>query len=167
MARWLSDARVLEFYEGRDNPFDYAKVVDTFAERARGTEKIEPYFILYDGVPIGYIQYYELTDEERTAYPFGADDRVHGIDTFIGEPERWNRGLGGQALSLVLDRLFREHGATHVVVAPTSLNQRAIRAYEKLGFRKIELLPEHELHEGVYRDVWLMVLAKTDLSAAG
>lgn len=30
LAKWLSDPLVLEFYEGRDNPFDLEKVNEVF-----------------------------------------------------------------------------------------------------------------------------------------
>ena len=35
-------------------------------------------------------------------------------------------------------------------------NVRAIRAYQKSGFRIIEDLPEHEIHEGKKEDCYLM-----------
>jgi aminoglycoside 6'-N-acetyltransferase len=37
-------------------------------------------------------------------------------------------------------------------------NRRAARCYEKAGFRKVRILPKHELHECVWRDSWLMVV---------
>ena len=37
---------------------------------------------------------------------------------------------------------------------PQAWNERAIRCYEKCGFKKVKLLPKHELHEGEYRDCW-------------
>lgn len=33
---------------------------------------------------------------------------------------------------------------------------RAIRCYEACGFRKVKRLPAHELHEGQWKDCWLM-----------
>ena len=38
-------------------------------------------------------------------------------------------------------------------------NKRAIRAYEKAGFKIIKSLPEHEMFEGEKVDCWLMELA--------
>ena len=52
--------------------------------------------------------------------------------------------------------LFEAKGADWVILDPHVDNARAIRAYEKCGFRKIKLLPEHEWHEGKYVDCWLM-----------
>jgi len=36
-------------------------------------------------------------------------------------------------------------------------NLRAIRAYEKAGFRKVKIIPGYEPHEGKIPNAWLMV----------
>lgn len=43
---------------------------------------------------------------------------------------------------------WKERNANAVILDPHKNNPRAIRAYQKSGFRIIEDLPEHELHEG-------------------
>jgi len=48
-------------------------------------------------------------------------------------------------------------GANQIIMDPQAWNTRAIRCYEKAGFRKLKWLPNHELHEGQWRDCWLMV----------
>ena len=69
---------------------------------------------------------------------------------------RWNRGIGTRAVSLMCDYLFGALAARTITLDPEAWNTRAIRCYEKCGFRKIKLLPAHELHEGQYRDCWIM-----------
>jgi GNAT superfamily N-acetyltransferase len=44
-----------------------------------------------------------------------------------------------------------------VTIDPETWNTRAIRSYERAGFAKWRFLPRAELHEGEWRDVWLMV----------
>ncbi|HAQ9476940.1 TPA: GNAT family N-acetyltransferase, partial [Enterococcus faecium] len=44
--------------------------------------------------------------------------------------------------------------ANAVILDPHKNNPRAIRAYQKSGFRIIEDLPEHELHEGKKEDCY-------------
>lgn len=39
LAKWLSDPSVLEFYEGRNNPFDLNKVINVFYESQDETVK--------------------------------------------------------------------------------------------------------------------------------
>ena len=158
MSKWLTDDRVLEFYEGRDKPYDLPKVREKFATRARGKDRVVPCILSYQGGPIGYIQYYPVTSREEDEYGIQTGEGVYGVDLFIGEPELWNRGIGTRALSALVDYLFDGLGAVRVVIDPQASNRRAIRSYEKCGFRKVKLLPRHELHEGEYRDCWLMAI---------
>lgn len=44
------------------------------------------------------------------------------------------------------------------ILNPHQNNPRAVRAYEKAGFKILKALPEHELHEGKKQDCWLMEL---------
>ncbi|MFZ5827125.1 MAG: GNAT family N-acetyltransferase [Bacillota bacterium] len=154
LARWLSDTRVLAHYEGRDNPHDEAKVRHVFYETL--PEHEVPCIVEFDGTPLGYLQFYPLDPESLTAYGYAETALVFGIDQFIGEPEWWNRGLGTRMVRLMLAYLFEMEGAERVVVDPVAGNSRALRMYEKCGFRRVRILPAHEQHEGVWQDGWLM-----------
>jgi aminoglycoside 6'-N-acetyltransferase len=156
MAGWLSDERVLEFYEGRDNPFPLERIVEKYSPRTLGLEGVTPCFIVHDGVPIGYIQYYPIDPETAGEYGIPYVEGIYGLDMFIGEPSDWNHGIGTRALSLMCAYLFGTFGARTITLDPEAWNARAIRCYEKCGFRKIKLLPASELHEGQYRDCWIM-----------
>jgi aminoglycoside 6'-N-acetyltransferase len=46
-----------------------------------------------------------------------------------------------------------------------SHNYRAQRAYQKAGFRRVRLVPDAEVHEGVARDEWLMVADRHSYAA--
>ena len=50
---------------------------------------------------------------------------------------------------------YGEHGA-EAIAMPKVNNERAIKCYEKCGFTKVKVLKEHELHEGVLEDCWMM-----------
>ena len=75
---------------------------------------------------------------------------------FIGEPDYWNRGIGTAFLQTVASYLKTCKSADCVLLDPHKNNPRAIRAYQKAGFRIVKSLPEHELHEGKKEDCWLM-----------
>ncbi len=83
LAKWLSDRKVLEFYEGRDKPFDLKRVQEKFYDRDNGVSRN---IIVYEGSRIGYIQFYKISDEECQLYGYG-DEIVAGMDQFIGEHE--------------------------------------------------------------------------------
>ena len=164
MSSWLTDERVLEFYEGRDNPHDLAKVVEKFGPRARGEDSTVPCIMLHDGVPIGYIQYYPVAESERHEYQLESIDGVYGVDMFIGNPDLWNQGIGTRMLSMLVDYLFDELDALKVVIDPQVANHRAVRSYEKCGFKRVKVLQNHELHEGEFRDCWLMTIDRKPAS---
>jgi len=164
MAKWLTDPAVLEFYEGRDNPYPLAKVLDKYQPRLLAQEHVIPCIVLHRDVAIGYLQYYCLADTDKQddggyglTRSSGDTTCIYGIDLFIGEPSYWNQGIGTNIVSIALTYLFEHLQADQVVIDPRVDNTRAIRCYEKCGFAKVKRLPEHELHEGEYQDCWLMV----------
>ena len=101
------------------------------------------------------MQYYPVLDGSE--YEIEDDEGVFGVDLFIGEPDLWDRGIGTRAVKVLVEYLLGEIGAARVVIDPAVTNARAVRCYEKSGFRRVKLLPRHELHEGTRRDCWLMV----------
>ena len=157
MARWLSDERVLEFYEGRDQPFDEARFREKFGPRARAESRVVSCVIELDGAPIGDIQHSALNAEECREAGLDSDGPTYGVDMFIGEPELWGQGVGSRTLAAMARYLIKSRDAELVTIDPVVTNARAIRAYEKAGFERVRVLPERELHEGALRDSWLMV----------
>lgn len=106
------------------------------------------------------ITVYPVTEEGRAEYGLDPGENTTGLfafDQFIGDPERWNQGLGTRAVSLLVTYLFQKKAARKIVIDPRARNPRAIRCYEKCGFHKVKLLPKKELHEGKMEDCWLMV----------
>jgi aminoglycoside 6'-N-acetyltransferase len=153
MAQWLTDARVLAFYEGRDNPFPLEKIIAKYAPRVLAADGVTPCIMEYECQPIGYLQFYAADASE---YNFFERGKIFALDLFIGEPHHWGKGLGTQFLRLLLRYLVEQRGADWVILDPHVDNLRAIRAYEKCGFYKLKLLPKHEQHEGQMVDCWLM-----------
>lgn len=158
LLRWLTDPSVLQFYEGRDQSFSLEMVEKKFYNRESGVERC---LIEYDKKAIGYIQYYKVTDEELDLYGyFDKEQIIYGMDQFIGEVDYWNKGIGTKLVSSMVKYLINEMHATKIVMDPQIQNNRAIACYEKCGFKKIKLLPKNELHEGEFRDCWLIEYAK-------
>jgi aminoglycoside 6'-N-acetyltransferase len=158
MATWLTDERVLEFYEGRDNPFPIERIMTKYRPRTTGQHPTTPCLLLWQQQPLGYLQFYPLTALDKQDFDLDPARRVYGIDLFIGEPAYWGQGLGSRALKLIIAYLFAEREADIIAIDPHGRNERAIRAYEKCGFRKVKQLPKHELHEGQYQNSWLMTI---------
>lgn len=72
----------------------------------------------------------------------------------IGDPNARGRGLGPDALRLLLDHAWRDLGLRRVFAYVFSSNARAIAAYESVGFRT-----EGRLRDGAFIDgEWVDVL---------
>jgi aminoglycoside 6'-N-acetyltransferase len=158
LVKWLSDPLVLVFYEGRDRPHDYGLVMKHFYE---DREEITPCIVEFRGLAVGYIQFYLISDEERAGYGYQEyDGLIYGMDQFIGEAGYWNRGIGTALVRSMRDYIIEYKRADKIVMDPQTWNSRALRVYEKCGFKKKRPLPKHEWHEGEYRDCWLIEYAR-------
>lgn len=98
--------------------------------------------ILVGSTPIGYLcwqvpTHQELLDAGLADLPSILVD----IDIMIGEPSALGHGLGPEALSQLLARLHDE-GVQIVGMATADSNQRARRAFEKVGFRLFRAFTE-------------------------
>ena len=76
----------------------------------------------------------------------------------IGEKEFWGRGLGSEAVSLVLNYIFQAKNFSRVYLRVYDFNQRAINCYLKNGFRPIGLLHRTEKD---WKDIILMEVKGT------
>lgn len=154
MVKWLSDPEILEWYEGRDQPHGMKRVKEHYylSEEPR----VKRNLILLDGSAIGYVQYYPLSDKEKSLYGYINQENIYGMDQFIGERELQDKGIGPLFINAVVDFLFENLGAELVVMDPQLRNKRALRCYEKCGFTPVKILPHHEKHEGIMEDCLLI-----------
>jgi aminoglycoside 6'-N-acetyltransferase len=126
LGEWLEHPHVAEWWDEVDD-----KLVEIRA--AMTDPSTQPFIIELDGGPIGYIQYYDPHAEEDHPYRDQPEGTL-GIDQFIGEPELVGIGHGSRLIAAFVEGLFRR-GAARVIIDPDPHNARAIRAYEKAGFR--------------------------------
>jgi aminoglycoside 6'-N-acetyltransferase len=157
LAKWLSDPEVLQYYEGRDCPFTIEMVEEKFF--IQSDEAVRCMF-LFKGREIGYVQYYPIDEEERSKYGYNhSNEEIYGTDQFIGEPDYWDRGVGTMLINALKEYLTGTMGVERLVMDPMVWNERAIRCYEKCGYRKTKILPNNELHEGIWHDAWIVEYA--------
>jgi aminoglycoside 6'-N-acetyltransferase len=80
-----------------------------------------------------YLQCYNLAAWDTGFGPQPAGAR--GLDQFIGEADMLGRGHGSAFIRGFADHLLAS-GTPRLVIDPDPANARAIRAYEKAGFRR-------------------------------
>lgn len=80
----------------------------------------------------------------------------------IGEPEYWGKGYGTDAMRLTLQYAFMELNLERVTLGVFAYNPRAIRSYEKAGFR-LEGRERHAIHrDGKIGDVLYMGILRQE-----
>jgi aminoglycoside 6'-N-acetyltransferase len=157
LARWLANPEVAVHYGGRDVVRDEAAIAEEFLLPEGATTGEARGLVVVDEVPVGYVQVYPVEPDELAEYGYAANARLWGMDLFLGEPGRWNRGIGTELVRATVAYLSVRHHPQAVVIDPQVANLRAVRCYEKAGFERVRLLPGHEWHEGAWCDCWLMV----------
>ena len=153
--KWLTDERVLEFYGGRDKNYTLDKIKEHYSKPWK--DEIIRVIIEYKETPIGYGQIYKMYDELYEDYHYPkTEEIVYGMDQFIGDPDYWSMGIGTKYTQMIFEFLKSKRNADAVILDPHQDNLRAIKMYKKAGFKIIEDLPSHELHEGKKVDCYLM-----------
>lgn len=78
---------------------------------------------------------------------------------FIGEDEARGRGIGTEAARLMIQYGFEELGLHRIYLRVLADNERAIRSYEKAGFRQEGYLHHDVCIQGKYVDiVWMAIV---------
>ncbi|HUZ84704.1 MAG TPA: GNAT family protein [Gaiellales bacterium] len=108
-----------------------------------------------EGRTIGLIQFHEegSPDFRRAGIDLFLDARVHG------------RGLGGEAIAVLARHLFDQRGHHRITIDPALANTRAVRCYEKAGFRRVGVMRRYwRDSEGVWQDGLLLDLLAGELA---
>ncbi|WP_320668991.1 GNAT family N-acetyltransferase [Patulibacter defluvii] len=113
--------------------------------------------IVVAGELVGLIQAYAEEDPEF---------RHAGLDLFVATAAQ-GRGIGPEAIHLLARHLIDEEGHHRLVIDPAAANERAIRAYERLGFRRVGVLRRYwrDPASGAWADGLLLDLLAEELRA--
>ncbi|MGW3459837.1 GNAT family N-acetyltransferase [Streptomyces olivaceoviridis] len=157
--RWRNDPEVVRWAAGGDplfGPVTAEAIRLGFDTMLRLNPRESAVFTvedLADGKVIGMADYRDL-------------DPYVGVATLgvtIGEREFWGRGHGRDALRLLVDHLFGAYSLSRLELDTWSGNERAVRAFTKLGFReegrrRSAVLVEGERYDrvlfGMLREEW-------------
>jgi aminoglycoside 6'-N-acetyltransferase len=107
------------------------------------------------GQIVGMIQFHEETDP---------DFRHAGIDVFLATGSH-GQGLGADAVRTLARHLIDERGHHRLTIDPAAANERAIRCYERVGFRRVGIMRRYWRDpSGRWQDGLLLDLLSGDLS---
>jgi aminoglycoside 6'-N-acetyltransferase len=86
------------------------------------------------------------------------DYRHGGVDIMLAADHQ-DRGIGPRALRMAIDWLIEARGHHRVTIDPAAANERAIHAYEKVGFRPVGIMRKYgrgadgDWHDGLLMDL--------------
>ena len=120
--KWCSQKSIYEWFEQR--LLSYDEIKDKYKNKLLKNEH-DMFLITYDNNPIGYAQIYKSNDS-------------YEYDLFIGEEDCQSKGIGSQVVRIINDMIFNQYGAHRIILRPFKRNVRAVKCYEKNGFRIID-----------------------------
>lgn len=123
---WLAEPHVAQWWG--DDPEEEFNAIAAHMDSI----SVEPFIIMLDERPIGYLQTYDPHLEDDHPYQDQPTGTL-GLDQFIGEPDLLNAGHGSRLIDEFVSLLFEE-GVPRVILDPDPANARAIKAYTKAGF---------------------------------
>jgi len=99
-----------------------------------------------DGVLLGWVELRDVNWRRRTGE----------LRICLGDPRTWGCGYGSAAIRLFLCQAFDGWGLQGVHLRVATWNVRAVRAYERCGFRReARLRAGRRIQDGL-EDLWLM-----------
>jgi RimJ/RimL family protein N-acetyltransferase len=155
LLRWLADPEVVEFYGDPPASIEVCR-----------QEYLEPdqnpcwrFVIEWRGQGVGEIQY---------SHPYAGQEYEWdaGVDIFIGEPEARGRGVGIEAVRVMLRYLFEEKRVHRVSIDPEVGNARAIHVYERAGFILDGVRRHNYFDHGEYVDTQYLAILEDEWPAA-
>lgn len=129
---WLGRPHLREWW--REQELTLEALREKYLPRIAGSHAAHPFIASLDGEPVGYIQFYDAAAVPGW-WPDEPGPGVLGIDQFLGDGARLGQGLGTAMVRQFVARIFADPAVTEVRLDPRPDNARAIRCYEKAGFR--------------------------------
>jgi RimJ/RimL family protein N-acetyltransferase len=152
LAPWFNDAEIRRnIYQYRPRSFAsqeafLAKMAESEHDFILGIALAE------DDALIGVTGLHDIENKNRHAQ----------LGITIGDKEAWGRGYGTEASSLMVGYAFGTLNLNRIWLHVYARNARAIRVYEKIGFRKEGVLRQHGYIDGEYLDTVTMAILRED-----
>lgn len=150
---WFNDPRVS--IPLGDEAWTPLSVEKARAQLRETIDRQDPVFTIVELVsnrPVGRCMLFNLDWVNRSAM----------VGIAIGDPSCWGKGYGREALELLMEYAFDVLNLNSLMLGVFSFNERAIRLYQKVGFREIGHRREARLWAGKKYDGILMDILAED-----
>jgi len=129
LAEWFMTPHLVEWWGDPD-----ASLADV--RKAIASDSTQPFIVELDGRAVAYLQCYDPYREDGHPYRDQPPGTL-GFDLSIGPDDLLGAGHGSAMLRQAVEDRF-DAGMPRAIIDPDPKNLRAIRAYEKAGFDRIE-----------------------------
>jgi RimJ/RimL family protein N-acetyltransferase len=137
-ARWYSDPEVARLTRYQQAPLTTDELQRFFYSRIMGPDSLAmAIYVRERDRLIGTCAFSQLDGDNGSA--------LYHIT--IGERSGWGHGYGTEATQLMLSHAFRQLALHRVALTVFEFNERAIRSYEKCGFKA-----EGRARDAIFRD---------------
>lgn len=148
--RWINDPEVTEFLL-LEPPMSLDDEEAWYAHVLKAKDKVFS-IETKDGKLIGNIGTVDLDWMNRKTE----------IGIMIGEKDHWSRGYGADAITSFIRHLFDELNLNRVELFADSTNHRALKCYERCGFRYEGTYRAYRFKRGRYVDCVIMSILRED-----
>jgi RimJ/RimL family protein N-acetyltransferase len=91
-------------------------------------------------------------------------NRTSMLSLFIGDKRYWNKGLGRESLTLLVDYAFNLLNLNSIMLSVFSFNKNAISCYKNVGFKEIGHMRQARIIGNKTYDVILMDILAEEFS---
>ena len=152
--RWLSDPEINRFLLAGRWPINHLREEEFLREQYKSKEHaIFAICLTENDIHVGACGLHGIQEIDRHA--------TAGI--FIGERSLHGKGLGTEAMRLLLGYAFGTLNLRRVVLGVFEYNARAVESYRKLGFKEEGRLRAHRYRDGAYHDEIVMGILREEL----
>lgn len=143
-----------ELFNEPDVALWWGDPADSVTEALELSEGQSSFVIEDESGPIGFIQCFEE-----------GDPMYHNAQIDIAlQSTAQGKGLGPEAIRLLARHLIDKRGHHRLTIDPATQNERAIKAYERVGFKPVGVMRQYERSlRGEWRDGLLMDLLAGEL----
>jgi RimJ/RimL family protein N-acetyltransferase len=92
--------------------------------------------------------------------------RKTDMTIIIGEKDAWKKGYGTEVGHLLLDYAFRRLGFHRISIGVVGFNKRALRFWERLGFKKEGVERDEYYYDNEYSDGVMMSILEDEFKKA-
>jgi len=147
---WFADQDVLEFF-GFYTPMNLAQEKVWWEEQNKNPERIN-FAVEFEGQHIGGCGFAGFDRKNQNAE----------VGIFIGVKSLWGQGLGQDILTTLVDYGFQQLNLHRIYLRVFAGNERAVRAYEKVGFKHEGRFRESEWRHGRWHDMLYMSILRNE-----